>query len=665
MPQTGQIDLSAGFVPKGEQGTDIDLSAGFVAKPRATPEQPSAANRYFTSALHGLGLPANPQEFHQQAEAEANKSLGQRLMEGPGGSWWSLVTGPASPVGRNLPAVGRTALKAGSEVVESARAGAKGDVTGAAGHAIGALGYGGATLTAPILGESLPQAGEQIGSGDVAGGLGTATPVVAPFVAGALLPRGSVPRGTSKAATTPEHIEALTGFIKTTKTDPHITASTALPEARAVAAREGVDPSTFQGRRGGEQVTGRGGVFHKAIQEHRAEYAALRRPVEETQLDTTPIAEAYLSKITPEMQANAPQIANRLTTEAEKFADVKDGKVIGVKPQSVSQLDDFRVRLNNELDKYEQSAPDKQLRSDVEVKADKAAVDAARDLVYKTIARNSPDPVAAEAHIRDIQQRQGALIEARRDLTQAFNDASGSQGESVAGSLRANPPGSGRFVSTLGEKASHLYPSKRGLERAAAREIGPKPLTIFNNRLKLMFENLEKGGGQAAQPSTPSITLGPGAPGLSGTTRSISLNGQPLGHVTYDISGDTLTIHDLGGAQQNYNVMANKLGREGLASLTQQLKQAHPEVKYIQGIRVGGARGEAGRSVRIPVNRLPKSAVQPPYRAESNLSPQQKATAWMLAAKRGDVTQEEASRRAQRLVGSGGSKIRRPVGGND
>src|SRR5579859_667883 len=350
---------------------------------------------------------------------------------------------------------------------------------------------------------------EKAQAGDIRGAVGTGVGTLLPYAvgaAGSALYKPTVPRGTAANPPPPPHEEALTGFLKTTKTDPAITASRALPEARAVAAKEGIDPATFQGRKGGEIVTGKNGIFHKAIQARQAEYASLRQPVEELPLDTTPIAQAYLNKITPELETNAPQIANRLRAEARKFVELDDkGGVTGMKAQPLKQLDDFRVRLNNELDKYEQSPIDKQMRSDIEVKADKAAADAARDLVYKTISAKTGTP---EAVIRDSQQRLGALIEARRDLTQAFNDASGAQGTAVASSLRANPPGSGRFVTTAGEKASHLYPSQRGLERSIAREVGPKPLTIFNSRLKLMFDKLEPAQPSALTPPAPPTTVG-------------------------------------------------------------------------------------------------------------------------------------------------------------
>lgn len=97
----------------------------------------------------------------------------------------------------------------------------------------------------------------------------------------------------------------------------------------------------------------------------------------------------------------------------------------------------------------------------------------------------------------------------------------------------------------------------------------------------------------------PKVELGPGAEGLMGTTRSVTVNGKTLGSITYEIKGDTAVIHNIGGPKGNYDVMSNTLGRRGVRAIQDQLMAAHPEIKQFEGIRVGGARGEEGRSVRV------------------------------------------------------------------
>jgi hypothetical protein len=209
--------------------------------------------------------------------------------------------------------------------------------------------------------------------------------------------------------------------------------------------------------------------------------------------------------------------------------------------------------------------------------------------------------------------------------------------------------------------------------------------------------------------SMPRATLGPGAEGLGGITRSINVAGQKVGAITYDINGDTATIHHFGGPQTDYNALSNKLGRQGLQDVVQQLKQQHPEITHVQGIRVGGARGDAGRSVRIEIPKEPSAAASPAARQENAFYTQartelgaqapaeavqaraqqlkqqgvqmpapppsivQRATAsahpltsaqrsavvaaTMSQLKSGEITQQEADRRIQKANGGGGRKL--------
>lgn len=64
----------------------------------------------------------------------------------------------------------------------------RGDVIGTLAHNLGQAGHAGAAVLAPMFGENLSKAGEQFGQGNIAGGLGTATGVLAPVVAGGALP---------------------------------------------------------------------------------------------------------------------------------------------------------------------------------------------------------------------------------------------------------------------------------------------------------------------------------------------------------------------------------------------------------------------------------------------------------------------------------------------
>jgi hypothetical protein len=614
MPDPWAVVSHTPAAPPGADPWAVVAHTSATEEEPYTPFTPVRQLAHFGGRIvHALGIPTSMDEARAMEKAEESLPLWQRaLPHAPGSSPTPLqsVAGIAGTGGAQLaltaPVVVSNVKKAIAEHQAATEAGIQGHYGAAAAHLAGVPGYAGAALLAPVFGEAPVKAGEALGAGQYEEAGAQTTAIAAPFALGEL-GGGNVPRGTLKAATEPAHIEALTGFLKTTKTDPYVTATTVLPEARAVAAREGINPAAFEGRKGGELITGKNGVFHKAIQEHSAEYDALKTKAGNPPLDTTPIAQAYLDKITPEMEANAPQIANRLRAEASKFATLAEddqgnitSQITGVKPQPLLQVDDFRERLNNELNTEYQKSPDARMRAGVEVKADEAARDAAAELSYQTISKNTGTSVD---EIRALQQRRGALIEARRDLTTAFNDASGAQGERVAGSIRTNPPFSGRFATTLGEKATHLYPSRHGAMRVGLREVGPKPLSLFNRDLKLMFDKL--GPAEAKPAPVPE----------RGTFMRDPRTGEQI------IGGELPPTRP---------------------SFTSTVAGEHRAV--------------------APASTPP---VKPPYSTNADLTPAQKATAWLLAAKRGDVSQQEADKRIQRLVGSGGRKIKRPVGGGE
>jgi hypothetical protein len=70
----------------------------------------------------------------------------------------------------------------------------QGDVKGALAHSVGQAGHAGAAVLAPLFGENLSKAGEQLGQGNVAGAAGTTTGLIAPIAAGAMIP-GKAPSG--------------------------------------------------------------------------------------------------------------------------------------------------------------------------------------------------------------------------------------------------------------------------------------------------------------------------------------------------------------------------------------------------------------------------------------------------------------------------------------
>jgi len=76
----------------------------------------------------------------------------------------------------------------GEQGLESAQ---HGDIMGALAHFIGQAGHAGATAFAPVAGESLSKAGEQFGAGNIKGGAGTATGLIAPMLVGGETPKAA------------------------------------------------------------------------------------------------------------------------------------------------------------------------------------------------------------------------------------------------------------------------------------------------------------------------------------------------------------------------------------------------------------------------------------------------------------------------------------------
>lgn len=85
-------------------------------------------------------------------------------------------------------AVGSEFSKGSQEGQMAADAAKRGDIMGALAHSVGQGGHAAATVLAPVFGENLSKAGEQLGQGNIAGAAGTTTGLVAPIAAGAVIP---------------------------------------------------------------------------------------------------------------------------------------------------------------------------------------------------------------------------------------------------------------------------------------------------------------------------------------------------------------------------------------------------------------------------------------------------------------------------------------------
>lgn len=91
------------------------------------------------------------------------------------------------------------------------------------------------------------------------------------------------------------------------------------------------------------------------------------------------------------------------------------------------------------------------------------------------------------------------------------------------------------------------------------------------------------------------VTLG--TPGQSGdySVAPILQGGKEVGRIVYQVEGDRATIHWVGDSAMK-NSLSNQLGPVGLRQVFMKFGKQNPEVKTLQGIRVGGARGDEGLS---------------------------------------------------------------------
>jgi hypothetical protein len=511
-----------------------------------------------------------------------------------------------------------------------------------------------------------------------------------------LTPKPPVPMVKLPDVPLPHHVEALTGLIEDRggTVDPHAMATTALPPIREAAIRMGVDPSKLEGRAAGQATLQ---VTERAVNEAQNEFNTIRQPYNPVLVDRASIAKVYRDAITPDLLESEPKVAKALEAQAKKLDQ----------PAPLEQVNQFRVRMNNRLDAFEKKGASQQLMDDVQTRADAAAADAARDVEYATVGRLSGlDP----KYIRELKQREGALIETKRSLTKEYNRASGAQGEAITESMR--------------EKLTHTFPSKHGVGKSVLKNVfGPKPIDILNSRIQKMFAGM---GGvselpeyEQVQPPTapqPVMEGGPSGP-VSGApedavsevtrrgpgvdpeaaasrerqaeflrTKRENLAGQrkevpqkagdirkelerPAASASAAVAGGQITPEHVAAENAFYTQARAELGAN--ASASDVLRRA-------QALKIE----HAAKGAPPPVTPVPPTVrptltqrvqaqptltlrrVNPPVKPSdlTGQTPRQQATALMLLVKQGKLTPAEADSRIQRLVGPGGRRmIRRPA----
>lgn len=491
------------------------------------------------------------------------------------------------------------------------------------------------------------------------------------------LPEAPIPTKPPAASVLPKHVEALTGLIedKGGTVDPHETASAALPVLRETAVRMGVDPSKLTGRAAGQTTLK---VANQAIADIQNEFNQIRQPYNSVLVEQKPIADAYRNAITPELNANEPQVAASLEKEAKKFDQ----------PAPLEQVNQFRVRLNNQLNAFEQRGTTAQIMSDIETKAAKKAADAARNVEYDTVGRLSG---LDSEYVRGLKQREGSLIETKNSLEKEYNRTSGQQGEAVSEGFR--------------EKLTNTFPSKHGATKSIVKNlVGPKPVDVLNNRLQKMFGDMGSANPlpeyqQIQPPTAPAETGGPSGPIPSGesdidlaTRRAPGEAPAPAPASTYSRPNKVVTPESI----------ANRVNEaKGVKPPVQpapvvengQITQAHVDAEnafYVQARTELGAnanpidvlrRAQALKLEAAKTNAAPpKTPVPPTFRPtltqkvqaqplpklQRVVAPegaevaggtkQQQANSVMLLLKQGQISPAEADSRIQKLVGSRGTR---------
>ena len=575
-------------------------------------------------------------------------------------------------------------------------------------------GHTAAALLTPIGGGIIEKGLEQLESGNVKGAAGTAVGAALPFAAGRLLhPKAPMPA----AEVLPRHVEALTGLIedRAGTVDPHATATDALPHLRETAVRMRLDPSRLEGREAGQATLK---VAEQAVRDVQNEFNAIRKPYNAVLVDQTPVAQAYLDALTPELMQNEPHVAMKLLTQADKFAQLArnpDGvllpRIASPRPVPLEQVNQFRVRMNNQLNAFEQRGTTAQIMSDVETKASKAAANAARDVEYQTVGQMSGlDP----EYVRSLKQREGALIEAKTSLTKRYNEASGGQGRAVSRSVIQNPS-----VTNVKAKASGVYPSHYGVVKAGVKAtIAPKPIDLLNEDLRQMFSGMGSAeplpSYEEVQPPMALRLAGEdlveearrGGPGIDPEAakeaaasreraaeflrqKKDNLAGQrkevidkaadirkelerPAAPQT--VAGGQITPEHVAAENAFYTQARAELGADASPSAVlaraQALKVEHAAKAAPPPVTPANPPKPPTLTQKMAARPLPKlRRVEPPRTGAGAAasayqpSPAVQASLIMLQAKQGLITPAEADSRIQRLVGSGGRRtIRRPVG---
>lgn len=156
-----------------------------------------------------------------------------------------------------------------------------------------------------------------------------------------------------------------------------------------------------------------------------------------------------------------------------------------------------------------------------------------------------------------------------------------------------------RLAGKVGKVANKFSPETGAAEGTAAGPVvsAPEPLKVTPADTSAFIKPLPGS-------KTPGrITLGTEGQAGDFKVSPVLQGGKPVGKMVFEVKGDTATVHWIGDEAMQ-NSLSNQLGPKGVKQLFANFVKAHPEVKTIEGIRIGGAQGEAAMSKTFDVSDL-------------------------------------------------------------
>lgn len=152
------------YIPHDQVGA-AQKAGGVINTEQGTPDNPQPKEGFWHSLGSVFGLTSE--------QLSQKPSMGSAFEAGIPGA------GAIHNAVNSAPSLAR---KAGEESNASFESLKHGDITSFLAHQIGGMGYTGAVVLSPFMGESPAKAGEQFGEGNIKGGLGTTTGILAPAV---------------------------------------------------------------------------------------------------------------------------------------------------------------------------------------------------------------------------------------------------------------------------------------------------------------------------------------------------------------------------------------------------------------------------------------------------------------------------------------------------